>query len=167
MGDTSNGEQWLSDALFQVESVLDHKTRVDASLTQSEVLERIGNLSDRQKLSLIEVMGTKGTEYFSRACEEVTGTSASPGLEYLFLSAIREVAHAVVRSTDDNAQNCHYCATPVDPDSEDACKQATLWVSGAKWQNTRLRRYTGAWAHKSCVEDKAERPDSTQEHLEF
>lgn len=167
MTDKSKSPEWLSQALFQVEKSTGHKTNMDVNLIHDEVLDRIAKLNERQKLSLLEYLGIKGREQFLQAGTDVTGSDIPTGLQYIFSLAIRESVLAVVRATEETELACHYCLEPVDPEAEEACKQATLWVSGAKWQNTRLRRYTGAWAHKKCVEAHAEKPDTAQEELEF
>lgn len=167
MTDANGRAEWLNEALFEVEASSSHKTDVDANLIQGEVLDRLAALNDRQRLSFVELVGTRGRERFLQAGEEVTGLPVPPGVQYIFSAAIREMIAAVVTATDGTDPTCHYCLTSVDPETENACKQATLWVSGAKWQNTRMRRYTGAWAHKECVEDRAEKPEVAQELLEF
>lgn len=164
----TDGSSWLSDSLFEIASDTNHKTDLDVSLVRSEILERLAKLDDRTKLSLVEVTGTRGAEYFQEVAKQVIGRTLPPGIEYLFLAAVREMAVDVVRFTDGHAPRCHYCVLPVDPENqEETCKQATLWVSGPKSQNTRLRSYTGAWAHKACVEDRAAKPDTAQPELEW
>lgn len=167
-GTTGDSQHWLNEALFAVDDAVSSKTPVDADLAQDEVLRRIAGLTDLQKLSLVELIGTRGPEHFLKCGRDVTGTDISAGLAYLFSSSIRDMILGVTRATDGSEVRCHYCVEPVDPESEDACKQATLWVSGPKSQNTRLRTYTGARAHKLCVEKKAKKSDtSEQETLEF
>lgn len=163
----SKGESWLAEALFDVQDATSRKTDLDARVVQGEVLDRIATLNDLQRLSLVEVLATRGRESFLQAGEDVTGKEITPGLAYLFSAAVRNLVAEVIQATSGSEPVCQYCVQPVDPESEDACKQATLWVSGKKSQNTRLRRYTGAWAHKTCVEERAEKPDVAQAELEF
>lgn len=167
MTESNESGKWLNEALFQVEGAVKHKTEVDASLIQGEVLERIAKLDDRQRLVLVELIATRGRENFAKAAEMITGEKLAPGVEYIFSCGIREMILAVVQATSGTEPTCEYCLNPVNPDAEDTCRRATLWVSGPKSQNTRMRRYTGEFAHKACVEEKVEKPDAAQEELIF
>lgn len=167
MGGEKNHD-WMSDAIFDLTEVTGHKTSIDADLAQGEVLSRVAGLTDRQKLALVELIGSRGRDVFAATGQDVAGIQVPVGVQYLFPRSIIELILAVVKATEGAEPYCDYCLNPVDlADVENACKQATLWVSGPKSQNTRNRTYTGAYAHRSCVEARIAKQDDTQEQLEF
>jgi hypothetical protein len=108
-------------------------------------------------------------ELFATTGLQVTGVEVPRGAQYLFAHALIDAVQVVVKATDGQEPVCEYCLEPVDLENvEEACKQATLWVSGPKSQNTRMRTYTGSYAHKKCIEDRlARKEDDTQEMLEL
>jgi hypothetical protein len=162
------GEDWLSEALFGVGDLVGHKSVVDADLARDELAQRATELNDRQKVALIELLASKGPQNFATTGQDVTGVEVPSGVEYLFTRAMIEMVQAVVKAMEGQEPVCDYCLEVVDmEDIENTCRQATLWVSGPKSQNTRMRKYTGAHAHKKCIEAQLAKKDTTQELLEL
>jgi hypothetical protein len=162
------GEDWLSEALFGVGELVGHKSVVDADLARDEFAQRATELNDRQRVALIELLASRGSQSFSATGQDVTGVEVPPGVEYLFTRSLTEMLLVVVKAMEGQEPVCDYCLEVVDlADVENACKQATLWVSGPKSQNTRMRTYTGAYAHKKCIEAQLAKKDTTQELLEL
>lgn len=171
MGEGSNkgGDGWLAEALFDVGKLLNHKTPVDADLAQGELVQRVANLTDRQKLAFAELLASRGVELFSTTGHGVSGVEVPQGARYLFVQSLIDTIQVMVKATSGQEPVCEYCLEPVDLENvEDACRQATLWVSGPKSQNTRMRTYTGAHAHRKCIEERlARKEDSSQEELQL
>lgn len=167
-GEKKDAESWMADAIFDMTEVTGHNTSVDADLAQGEVLARIAGLTHRQRVNLVELLGSRGREFFANTGADVAGVDIPSGIQYLFPRTVIDMILAVTKATEGGEPYCEYCVKPVDlEDVEDACKQATLWVSGPKSQNTRARTYTGAYAHKSCIEARLAKQDDTQEELEL
>lgn len=172
MGDASQvgGEEWMHEALFAVGDVLADKTPIDTSLAQGELVQRIADLDQRQRMALVELVATRGVEIFASAGHAVSGIEVPEAVKYLFTQGLLDSVHTVIKATSGQDAVCEYCLQPVDLEEvEEACKQATLWVSGQKSQNTRMRTYTGTYAHRKCVEERVakQKTDDTQEQLEL
>jgi hypothetical protein len=168
MGERNKGEDWLSEALFGVGELVGHKGVVDADLARDEFAQKVADLNDRQKVAFIELLASRGTELYSTTGQEVAGVEVPKGAEYLFTRSLSDALLMVVKAMSGQEPVCDYCLEVVDLDDvENACKQATLWVSGPKSQNTRMRTYTGAYAHKKCIEAHLAKKDTTQELLEL
>lgn len=167
-GEKSEDRSWLADAIFELSEVTGHKTSVDADLAQGEVLQRVAGMTDRQKIQFVELVASRGRELFAATGADVTGVKIPVGVQYLFPRSVIDMILAVAKATEGTEPHCDYCLERVDlEDVENACRQATLWVSGPKSQNTRQRTYTGAYAHRSCVEARIAKQDDTQEELQL